>query len=294
MRNPVLHFALLGALLFACHAVWPPTTLPVARPTIVVPAAADAAATGAAIDDEVLFREALARELDSGDKAVRARLVRVGRFLGLGKDASDDVVEREARALGLQRSDPVIRRHLVEMMRLAAAKPGRRDRPSESALIAYYRDHADRFAQPARLRLVHVYLSAERRGADLERDATELLAALRRGDRKPEDAAQLGDPFVRGAALTLTTPAQVEAVFGPELAAAVGDLPERTWSAPLRSPYGLHLVWIAERIAAAPPPFEAVRSRVLHALLSERRESRLHAALRALRARYDVRIGART
>ena len=111
---------------------------------------------------------------------------------------------------------------------------------------------------------------------------------------KPAAAAQLGDPFVRGAELTLTAPAQVEAVFGAEFAAAVGNLPERTWSGPLRSPYGLHVVWIAERIAAAPPPFAAVRSRVLHALLNERRESRLQAALQALRARYDVRIGART
>lgn len=294
MRSPLLHFALLGALLFVAQAVWSPAAPPAVRPTIVVPGSADAAATDAAVDDEVLFREALAREFDSSDKVVRARLVRIGRFLGLGKDAGDEAVEREARALGLQRSDPVIRRHLVEMMRLAAAKPGRQDLPSESALIAYYQQHADRFAQPARIRLTHVYLSAERRGADLERDATDLRAALRRGDVKPEAAAQLGDPFVRGAALTLTAPAQVETVFGAELAAAVGGLPERTWSAPLRSPYGLHLVWIAERIAAAPPPFAAVRNRVLHALLNERSESRLHAALQALRAQYDVRIGAQT
>jgi parvulin-like peptidyl-prolyl isomerase len=293
MTSRVLHFALLGALLFAAQAVWSPAPLPAARPTIVVPASSDAAATDAAIDDELLFREALARQFDGSDKVVRARLVRVGRFLGLGQQGgSDAAVEREARALGLQRSDPVIRRHLVEMMRLAAAKPGRQDLPSESTLIAYYREHAERFAQPARIHLTHVYLSAERRGADLEREATELLVALRRDNVTPAAAARLGDPFVRGAELTLTAPVQIEAVFGAEFAAAVGDLPERTWSAPLRSPYGLHVVWVEERIAAAPPPFAAVRSRVLHALLNERGEARLRAALQALRARYDVRIGA--
>jgi hypothetical protein len=215
MRSPVLHFALLGALLFAVQAAWSPALPSGARPTIVVPAGADATATAAAIDEEVLFREALARQFDGSDKVVRARLVRVGRYLGLARDGSDDAVEREARALGLQRSDPVIRRHLVEMMRLVAAKPGRHDLPSESALSAYYREHADRFALPARLRLTHVYLSAERRGAALEGDAAELLAALRRGEVEPEAAAQLGDPFARGAELTLRVPEQVEAVFGP-------------------------------------------------------------------------------
>jgi hypothetical protein len=242
MRNPVLHFALLGVLLFAVQAAWSPAPPPGARPTIVVPAAADAAATDAAIDEEVLFREALARQFDGSDKVVRARLVRVGRFLGLAREGSDEAVEREARALGLQRSDPVIRRHLVEMMRLVAAKPGRHDLPSESALIAYYQEHADRFAQPARIRLTHVYLSAERRGVALERDAAELLAALRGGALQPGGGARLGDPFVRGAALRVGVRAQVEAVFGPALTAELAELPERTWSAPLRSPYGLHVV----------------------------------------------------
>ena len=53
----------------------------------------------------------------------------------------------------------------------------------------------------------------------------------------------------------------------------------------MRSTYGLHLVWIAERIAAAPPPFAAVRNRVLHEMLHERSEARLRETLQALRAR---------
>src|SRR5262245_58911808 len=106
MRKPLWHFIVLGALLFALHA-WCAASTAVVRPALVV----DPAASDAAIDDEVLFREALAHELDR-DKVVRARLVALGRFLGLGAGANDAVVEREARALDLQRTDTIVRRHL--------------------------------------------------------------------------------------------------------------------------------------------------------------------------------------
>lgn len=288
MRRPLFHFAVLGALLFALQRAWFAAAAAPVPTTIVVAAAPHAASVEAEIDEEVLFREALARQIDR-DRVVRSRLVRLGRFLGLAADGSDERVEREARALNLHQSDPVVRRHLVEMMRIAVSKLRPADRPSEAALVAYYDQHRARFAQPARVRFTHVYLSAERRGAGIQRDAAEMLDLLRHQTTAPGAAAVLGDPFARGAELTLA-PAQLDDAFGPGFAAALGDLPERTWSGPLRSTYGQHLIWISERLAAAPAPYAAVRSRILHELLRERSETRLRETLQALRARYDVRI----
>jgi hypothetical protein len=284
MRSPVLRFVALGALLFALQRAWlAPPAVPL--PTAIV---VDAPADDAEIDEEVLFREALARELDR-DRVVHARLVRLGRFLGLGADGSDERVAREARALGLHRSDPVVRRHLVEMMRIAMSQLRPDDYPAEDALRAHYDQHRARFAQPARIRFTHVYFSAERRAARLQGDAAKTLELLRQRTTAPGDAAALGDPFARGSELSLAV-AQLDAAFGPGFAAAVGELPERTWSGPVRSAYGEHLVWIGERLAAGPAPYAAVRNRISHELLRERSETRLRETLQALRLRYDVRV----
>lgn len=287
MRSPVVRFIALGALLFALQRLWVGVAT-VPAPTPIVVAAGPAELVDAEIDEEILFREALAREIDR-DRVVQSRLVRLGRFLGLARDGSDERVEREARALGLHQSDRVVRRHLVEMMRIAASTLRADDHPSEAALLAYYDAHRERFAQPARVRFTHVYLSAERRGANLQRDAADTLALLRRRGMRPGDAAPLGDPFARGAELTLAT-AQLEGAFGPGFAAAVGALPERTWAGPVRSAYGEHLIWIGERLAAAPAPYAAVRNRILHELLRARAETRLRETLQSLRPHYDVRI----
>src|SRR5204863_8118124 len=143
-----VHFLVLGGALLAVRGWLDPALPP--RPRLVIHAAdvarlaetwteehgapPDAAAKqrllDEAIDEEVLYREALARSFDRRDSAVRERLVRLGSFVGEETAQDRESLEREARRLGLERSDLVIRRHLIEMMRLAAGRVGEGDLPS--------------------------------------------------------------------------------------------------------------------------------------------------------------------
>ena len=277
-----LHFALLGALLFLVDRWWT-APAPAPAPPLVVASAAD-------VDDELLLREALARQFDRRDPVVQQRLVGLARYLSLADPDDAAALEREARALGLERSDPTVRRHLVEMMRLAAAELRPGDLPDEAALHTYYADHPDRFAVPARISLSHVFLSRDRRGAELAGDAAALLAELRARAVPPAGAPAFGDPFVRGPHVRNASAAQLAGSFGPNFAAAAAALPEGTWSGPVTSPYGVHLVFVEGRQPAHAADFAVVRNRVVHELLRARRDQQLRATLDALRARYDVRI----
>jgi hypothetical protein len=289
MRSRLLHFAALGAVLFVTLRLWPQAET-AARSAIVVRPTSDPAQFERQVDDEMLFHEALAHNVDARDAKVRGRLVRLGRFLGLAADGGDEAVEHEARAIGLQRSDPAVRHHLIEMMRLAASHTDASDLPSEDELRAYYEQHAGHFEQPARVRLTQVYVSRERRGARTDADASELLAGLRQRGARPSDAATVGDPFVHGASIPLASASQLERLFGPDFAAAAFEPPEGRWSGPLSSAYGLHLVWIEQRVPATVPPLSAVRNQVLHQFLHDRGEARLADTLRTWRARYDVQV----
>jgi hypothetical protein len=277
-----IHFALLGALLFA--------VLQRSRVPSPAPAPPVEVASATQVDDELLFREALARHFDRRDPVVQERLVQLARYLGLAAPDDAPALEREARRLGLERSDPTIRRHLIEMMRLAAAERDPRAAPDEATLRAYYTAHAERFGVPARTTFTHVYLSRDRHGEALPADAEAMLADLRARALSPEAAAALGDPFVRGSRVVLASDAEVALGFGPAFAAAVSALPERSWSGPVPSPYGVHLVFVEARAPAQTAPFEAVHNRVVHELLRERGEQRLRETLAALRERSDVHI----
>ncbi len=245
-----------------------------------------------ALDEEMLHREALAAGLDRTDPLVRDRLARLGRFLATSDGGSafeDEAREEEARRLGLAERDVVIRRHLIQAMRLTLGRLAPADPPTEAEVEAYLAQHAEQFERPARVRLGHVYLA--RAGDATPAAATHLRDTLERDAVTPADAAARGDAFVHGAEISEALP-RLDAIFGPGFGAAVAAAPLATWIGPVQSSYGLHLVWVHEREPPAVPTLASVRSRVVHALLEERRQTRLQERMAALRARYDIRIEA--
>jgi parvulin-like peptidyl-prolyl isomerase len=78
--------------------------------------------------------------------------------------------------------------------------------------------------------------------------------------------------------------------FGNDFAAKVDALPAGQWSGPLESPYGLHLVLVTERVAAARPALADVRPQVEREYLAERRKARLQALYERLLRKYTVSI----
>lgn len=193
-------------------------------------------------------------------------------------------------SLGMDQSDSVVRRRLIQRMRLAIEDAARRDEPTEEELQAFLSEHPDRFTEPERVRISQVFFDRARRGEATEADAFRLLADLTRNATPAERAAQLGDPFLVPAHLPLQSERGLAKFFGAEFAHAVMAFPPTTWSGPLRSSYGTHLVWVHERLAGGTPPLHAVRSEVRYALLAERTERAVADALTSLRSRYEVQL----
>ena len=310
LRRPPVHFVAIGVTLFALERYTAPPPSRAERPTVVITAArlaqlrADLGrGTGAApdeqalvaraVDEEILYREAVARGLDRNDPSVRWRLAEKMRFLVDGQAAApggDEELYRKAIALGLDREDPIVRGILIQQMRLILKRSTGEPAPDDGELRAYLERHRDRYLQPARTSLWHVFLARERRGAAIDRDARALLARLRAQATPPATAAALGDPFPPGVHLRAQSAQDLTRVFGPDFAPAILGLAPGSWAGPVRSAYGLHLVWVEETAPARMPPLDAVRSQVLAQYRDERQEADLAELMRTLRAKYVVRV----
>lgn len=264
-RSPLLHFLLLGALLFLVaqrRRGRPDGPTPVAPPA----------------DEELLFRAAIDHGFDR-DAAVRTRLARLARFVG--EDAADEVrLERAARTLGLERGDLVIRRHLVQMMELATAHVAPSELPTETDLQQYLTTHAEAFMAPAEVTFTQRFL---RRDRDAARVAV-LGRALAECHDPSGCGAEAGDAFLFGERVGPVSIDEVSRLLGPELARAVAAAPVGTWVGPVQSSYGHHVVWVRDRTVPSVPALEAVHGRVLHAWLRERGERNARVRLDAMRA----------
>jgi len=308
LRHPLLHFFILGGLIYAAVDAWP-TSAPDRQPVVFSATRVQMLrnelegslghtptrvqledALEREIEEELLFQEALRLGLHRGDSSVRGRVIESAAFVLDDDRLSDSELYEQGLALGLDRHDLVVRRILVHKMRLLAkwADPGHP--PSEDELTRYLAAHADLYALPERFTLSHVFFNQGRRGEALSVDAEEALMVLRTRGLGPDDARHYGDAFPLGSTYRLRSKEQLDGTFGPGFGRLVAQLPVGRWSGPLPSSYGLHLVLLHERRAPRLPSLEQVRTQVEHRILAERAERRLAAFLEQLRRSYEVRV----
>lgn len=265
LREPLVHFVLLGGALFAVHQwVAPP------RPT-----------------NRIVISESVMRGLRQDHLRRNGALPTQDEEAALVQRFVDnEILYREAVAQGLDRGDIIVRRRLVQKMEFVLEGDEPVAEPTDTELRAYLEAHAARYAVAERVALTHVFVSTDRHGAAAERSAAELLAELAAG----ADPSGLGDPFLRGRDFPSQTERELAGIFGAPFAAQVMTLPLGPWSAPLRSSYGLHLVRISDRSPGRQPPLDEMRTAVLRDWQEEHRATATAAALARLRQRYDVSV----
>jgi hypothetical protein len=242
----------------------------------------EAALIDRALDEELLFREALARGLDRNDRSVHNWLTEQMRVLADDAGTDDETLYARAVALGLDRNDMVVRRILVQKIRLLAARAGESS-VDDAELRDFFAAHADDYRLPERVDLEQVFL----RRARGEAAAGQMLVALRTG--APGDAPA-SDAFPVPRRLLGQSRPQLEKLFGAAFATGVLSTTSDTWIGPLESPYGWHLVRVTARRPGAVAEFASVRGRVLERWREQRRAARLAALLAALRTQQPLLV----
>lgn len=272
LREPLLHFALAGALLFAAYHSY--------APRVATPASRNIVVTAAQV-------EALRAQLQDIDRRppTDAELERA-----IHDYVDAEVLYREAVALGLDAGDLVVRRRLEQKMRFLIEDTTRLAPATDADLTTYLDAHRTDFDVPARVRLTHVFVSRDAHGAATDAVATALRARLLADSVPPETAPALGDSFPAGADLDDMTERELARYFGTDFAAAVMQLPVASWSEPVISIHGAHLVWVREQTPARAVTLDEVRARVLYAFDRERHDTANEERLAALRARYNISL----
>jgi hypothetical protein len=266
-REPLLHFALLGAAIFGVHAWTSPAPRADARQTIEVPAGQVERLA------EVWRRQWQRPPSEDELRAVVEQHVR------------EEMLYRQALALGLERDDSMIRQRLAQKVQFLSEDVAAPAEPDEAALRRFFEERAATYVEPPVLTFSHVYFGRERRGPAVAADAKLALAALA---RDPEKAPALGDPFVLPFEFVRTSTVDVASQLGEEFAAALRDVPLGTWQGPVESAFGVHLVRVTERAERRRPDLAEVRSAVLRDYRRTKRDEANRRQLEALRASYRI------
>ena len=174
----------------------------------------------------------------------------------IGDYVKGQIYYREALRLGLDRDDEVVMRRLRSKMIWASTSEAEAASPTNAKLQALLNRDPARYALDPRYTLTQLYLGTD--DAPSRRAATGLLAALRQG-ASPDG---MGRPAPVPTRFSSAPASELASLFGDEFAAALRNAPTRSWTGPIGSGLGLHLVRIDRREVPAAPRLADVRQRL--------------------------------
>jgi hypothetical protein len=275
LREPLIHFLLLGALLFGVYAYSE-------RGRTGVESSKQIQLT---IDDlsqmALLFQSQWRREPTREDFA---RLVE--------NRVREEILYREGLALGLDKDDTIVKRRMVQKMQFLAEDVAAAHEPTADELRSWFEKNREQFAQPPRISFRHLYFSPDRRGARARDDAAAALAKLAGQPEDPKRAATLADPFMFQEYYRDRAPEFLGKEFGPKFALAVAKLPPGSWQGPIESGFGWHLLFVDTLVPGRVPAFEEIEPDVKTAWLAEQKARSWEQAYKDMRAKYTVLLPA--
>lgn len=263
VREPLVHFLIAGACIFAGYE-W----------------------TGAGRDVgdySIEIGEGEIRQLALTWAGTRQRPPTKAEMDGLLEDRiREEILYREALRLGLDRDDMIVRRRMAAKMDYLAEQEAEADPPSDAELQAYFDDNSAKYGSGPVYDFEQIYL-----GRDPGSDISGLAQKLNSGAVRPEEVA-----------VRLSLPRSFDGVgsneiarrFGSDFAQAMIGAEQASWTGPIASGYGLHMVRIAAREQGKLPELKNIRQQVFNDWRAERIAERRAEIYSDLRRQYHVEI----
>jgi len=271
LREPLIHFLLIGAALFAAYRFLQPARS-AAPSSKEIQLSADELAQLA-----VLFQSQWRRDPTTEE---------FGRLVE--QKVQSEVLYREALALGLNQNDEIVKRRMAQKMQFLAEDVAAAREPATEELKGWYAKNAVKFAMPKRLSFRHLYFTPDRRGSHTRDDAAKLLAQLTGQPQQVKLPESSADPFMFQEYYRDRATDYLGKEFGPQFALAVEKLLEGSWQGPIESGFGWHLVFVDTVIPGRVPEFEEIEADVKTAWLGEQKALAWDKAYKEMRAKYTV------
>lgn len=157
LREPLTLFLILGLALFALDRYWNGAPIPIGESSHIVITASQQATLRDAFRAEQ-GRDPTAEEFKS----------RVDHWV------EEEVLYREALALNLDRTDLIVHRQLTQKMRFLLEDATPLPVPSDHELQQFLDEHPERYGEPSKVSFQQVFLSRGGRGARLQADAARI------------------------------------------------------------------------------------------------------------------------
>ena len=253
-REPLLHFALLGAVIFGADAVLHP---PAKNEKVITVTKA--------------MRQSFAENFDE-DKERLPSDSQLQKMIDAW--VASEILYREGKVLGVDRGDDMIRDRIAYKMQLMIFDQIRVPQPTEEQLQAWYAENRARFDEPER---VSFYFTPPTDQATAQRQLEDIVRQHESEELQRQTRAVLGRPV-----------ASLAASFGDDFRDGLLAMPQGEWKM-LRSKDGWHVVRLDSRRQGTLVSLDTVHEQATRMWRTEETRKLAWEAVKRLKTSYQIR-----
>lgn len=206
---------------------------------------------------------------------------------GIDQYIKDEILYREAISRNLDKNDPSVRLAMVRKITMMGITQTDVSNLKDEDIEAYYALRKERYRLSAIFDFEQVYLSTKR-GDNIEDDAQQLLEQLQNENPSSEELINYGDASMINNLHFNIDEEGLDRIFGSGFGSTVLSIPTGEWTGPIQSGYGLHIVRITNRTESRIPELKEVLQKVITDMSYENRKAAEDQFYSELVPRYKV------
>ncbi len=196
-----------------------------------------------------------------------------------------EVFYQEALKMNLDHNDEIIKRRLAQKMNFLSNDLATLKEPTQEDLKDYYDENKEKYLLPPVYSFYQVSFRMDSRESARE-DALGFLKGI--DGQNPEILNNPGDPLPFPYFFENVNSDELSRQLGLEFSQEMNQVNTGEWAGPVRSGFGWHVVYIADKSPAAEPPFDMITEEVKRDLEYENQRLVNDQVYAELKKKYDV------
>ena len=264
-KEPLLHFIILGGLLFSIYIWLNPNSIENSEEIIVT--------EGKIMSISRQFSKKWNRAATESElKALIDQYVLTEAYY------------KEAVKLGLDKNDPAVKRRMRQKMEFFTSDALSLIDVNDVMLQTYMDEHPDKFIKDAIYSFDQIYINPNKHFSELKPYILKIKTQLKEHGTATTDSSMLQEHYEEISASRLNNE------FGKNFAKTLVTLKKGEWSEPIQSGLGVHFVKLTHIEPSKTYQLSEVRSAVLRDFMYEKRKELLEIEQKNIVGKYKVKI----
>lgn len=280
LKEPFIHFLLIGAAVFAIKGFWDSPTTEIEKPVD----------TNIVITSDVIksLKSKLPENIRNGDPDTTEyqRMLRDA----VEQYTREEMFFREAKRRHLDENDFTVRQHLINKLKMLATAQASAEPFPDTQIAAYYAKNRKFFSIESHADIDQIFFDRAKRGDAATADCNLLWQRiLNESDIQEETLETFGDRrHGYRHHMTVLNHKRLTSLFGKSIADKILEVEQPGWLPPLEGPDGCQLIKVTSIVRSGYEPLGKVRSQIVYQLELARNEQAVTNLYETLKKRYQV------